>query len=96
MAQYLKKREARHRDMVDSYFKLINEAEKFGNKENSAALIIQKLGCLELNGSSMTKKEHHSKSKEYGGATSAVANSMNGNKMKISINKANSSQNKPK
>ena len=42
MAQYLKKREARHRDMIDSYFKLINEAEKFGNKENSAAMIIQK------------------------------------------------------
>ena len=42
MAQFLKKREARHRDMIDSYFKLINEAEKFGNKENSAAMIIQK------------------------------------------------------
>jgi hypothetical protein len=42
MAQYLKKRDARHRDMIDSYFKLINEAEKFRNKENTAAMIIQK------------------------------------------------------
>jgi len=42
MALYLKNREARHRDMVDSYFKLINEAEKFRDKENSAAIIIQK------------------------------------------------------
>ena len=44
----------------------------------------------------MTKKEPHSKSKEYGEVTSAVANSMNENKMKTNINKANSLQNKQK
>ena len=42
MALYLKKREARHRDMIDSYFKLINEAEKFRDKENTASVVIQK------------------------------------------------------
>ena len=28
--------------MIDSYFKLINESEKFREKENNAAIIIQK------------------------------------------------------
>ena len=42
MAVYLKKREKRHRDLVDSYYTMVNEAEKFRDKENSAALVIQK------------------------------------------------------
>jgi len=42
MAVYLKKRETRHRDMIDTYFCMLNEVEKFRQKENSAALIIQK------------------------------------------------------
>ena len=42
MAVYLKKRETRHRDMIDTYFCMLNEVEKFRQKENSAAVIIQK------------------------------------------------------
>ena len=42
MAVYLKKREKRHRDLVDSYYTMVNEAEKYRDKENSAALVIQK------------------------------------------------------
>ena len=42
MAVYLKKRESRHRDMIDTYFVMLNEVEKYRQKENSAALIIQK------------------------------------------------------
>ena len=44
----------------------------------------------------MIKKEHRLKSKEYGEVISAVANSMNENKMKTNTNKANSLQNKQK
>jgi hypothetical protein len=40
MASFLKKREARHKDMIDSYYRMINEAEKYRDKENAAALII--------------------------------------------------------
>ena len=42
MASLLKKREARHKDMIDTYYLKLNEAEKFRSKENSAAIIIQK------------------------------------------------------
>ena len=42
MALYLKKREGRHRDLIDQYFTMLNEAEKFRDKENAAAIIIQK------------------------------------------------------
>ena len=42
MAVYLKKRQERHRDVIDSYYKMLNEAEKFRDMENSAAIIIQK------------------------------------------------------
>ena len=42
MAVYLKKRQERHRDIIDSYYKMLNEAEKYRDKENSAAIIIQK------------------------------------------------------
>ena len=40
MAVYLRKRESRNRDLVDSYYMMVNEAEKYRAKENSAALII--------------------------------------------------------
>ena len=40
MAVYLRKLESRHRDLVDSYYIMVNEAEKYRAKENSAALII--------------------------------------------------------
>jgi len=40
MAVYLKKREKRHRNLIDSYYTMVNEAEKFRDKENAAALII--------------------------------------------------------
>lgn len=40
MALLLKKREARHRDMIDTYYLKLNEAEKYRDKENSAAIII--------------------------------------------------------
>jgi hypothetical protein len=42
MALYLKKRETRHRDIVNSYYSMVNEAEKYRDKENAAAIIIQK------------------------------------------------------
>jgi len=42
MASLLKKREARHKDMIDTYYLKLNEAEKYRDKENSAAIIIQK------------------------------------------------------
>ena len=42
MALLLKKRQERHRDVIDSYYKMLNEAEKYRDMENSAALIIQK------------------------------------------------------
>lgn len=42
MATYLKKREQRHRGLVDSYYTRLNEAEKFRAKENAAATIIEK------------------------------------------------------
>ena len=42
MALYLKKRQERHRDVIDSYYHMLNEAEKYRDMENSAALIIQK------------------------------------------------------
>lgn len=42
MAVYLKKREARHRDIIDSYFSLLNQAEKYRDKEVASALCIQK------------------------------------------------------
>jgi len=42
MAVYLKKRDKRHRDLVDSYYTMVNEAEKFRDKENAAALVTQK------------------------------------------------------
>ena len=42
MAQYLAKREARHRDIIDTYYSMLNEAEKYRQKENSAAIVIQK------------------------------------------------------
>ena len=42
MAQYLKKREARHRDMINTYFTMVNEVEKYRDKETAAAMIIQK------------------------------------------------------
>ena len=40
MAQYLKKREARHRDMINTYFTMVNEVEKYRDKETAAAMII--------------------------------------------------------
>ena len=42
MAVYLKKREQRHRDIIDSYYRLLNEAEKYAAKETAAAIIVQK------------------------------------------------------
>ena len=42
MASLLKKRETRHKDMIDTYYLMINEAEKYRDKENAAALIMQK------------------------------------------------------
>ena len=42
MALYLKRRDNRHRDIIDSYFHLLNDAEKFRDRENSAAIVIQK------------------------------------------------------
>ena len=42
MAAYLKKRENRHRDLIDQYYNMVNEAEKYRDKENAAAIIIQK------------------------------------------------------
>ena len=42
MALLLKKREARHREMVETYYLKLNEAEKYRDMENSAAIIMQK------------------------------------------------------
>jgi hypothetical protein len=42
MAVYLKKRETRHRDIIDSYYVRLNEAEKNRDKEVDAAIRIQK------------------------------------------------------
>ena len=42
MALYLKKREERHRGIIDSYYQMLNEAEKYRDKENAAAIVIQK------------------------------------------------------
>lgn len=42
MSVYVRKREARHRDLIDSYYQMLNEAEKYRDKENAAAIIIQK------------------------------------------------------
>ena len=42
MASIYKKRQERHNNIVDTYYKMLNEAEKFRDKENSAAVIIQK------------------------------------------------------
>ena len=42
MAVYLKKRESRHRDIIDSYYVRLNEAEKNRDKEIDAAIRIQK------------------------------------------------------
>ena len=42
MASLLKKRETRHKNMIDTYYLMINEAEKYRDMENAAALIIQK------------------------------------------------------
>ena len=42
MALYVRKRESRHRDLIDSYYQMLNEAEKYRDKENAAAIIIQK------------------------------------------------------
>jgi hypothetical protein len=40
MASLLKKRETRHKNMIDTYYLMINEAEKYRDMENAAALII--------------------------------------------------------
>ena len=40
MASIFKKRLERHNNLVDTYYKMLNEAEKFRDKENSAAVII--------------------------------------------------------
>ena len=42
MASIYRKRQERHNNLVDTYYKMLNEAEKFRDKENSAAVIIQK------------------------------------------------------
>ena len=42
MASIYKKRQERHNNLVDTYYKMLNDAEKFRDKENSAAVIIQK------------------------------------------------------
>ena len=42
MAALLRKREKRHRDLVDQYYAMLNEAEKFRDQENAAAVTIQK------------------------------------------------------
>ena len=40
MAVYLKKKESRHRGLIDQYFNMLNEAEKYRDKENAGAIII--------------------------------------------------------
>ena len=42
MAKYLQKVESRHRDMIDTYYRMLNEAEKYRPQENAAAIVIQK------------------------------------------------------
>ena len=42
MAKYLEKRQQRHRDIIDSYYLRLNEAEKFREMETNAAITIQK------------------------------------------------------
>ena len=42
MAIYLRKRDERHRDIIDSYYQRLNEAEKFREEETNAAITIQK------------------------------------------------------
>lgn len=42
MALYLKKREARHRDVIDSYYAMLNEAEKYRERETFAAKTLQR------------------------------------------------------
>lgn len=40
MANILKKRQERHKNLVDTYYLMLNEAEKYRDKENAAAVII--------------------------------------------------------
>lgn len=40
MSKYLQKREQRHRDIIDSYYQRLNEAEKFREQETNAAITI--------------------------------------------------------
>ena len=40
MAALLKKREQRHKNMIDTYYLMLNEAEKYKDKENAAAVIM--------------------------------------------------------
>ena len=42
MALFLRKREARHKDLIDSYYEQLNLAEKYRDRENAAAMVIQK------------------------------------------------------
>jgi len=42
MALSLQKREARHRDIIDTYYSMLNDAEKYRDEETNAAVIIQK------------------------------------------------------
>ena len=42
MALYLKKREQRQKDIINSYYLMLNEAQKYRDRENSAAVVIQK------------------------------------------------------
>ena len=40
MALFLRKREARHKDLIDSYYEQLNLAEKYRDRENAAAMVI--------------------------------------------------------
>ena len=42
MATYFKKRQARHEGLIDEYYQRLNDAEKYQQKENAAAMVIQK------------------------------------------------------
>ena len=42
MAKYLEKRNQRHRDVIDTYYHMLNEAEKYRERETAAALTIQR------------------------------------------------------
>ena len=42
MSKYLEKREQRHRDVIDTYYQMVNEAEKYRDREIDAAVTIQK------------------------------------------------------